>query len=248
MISAARGADGRDGDAQQHLSEESAHHQALGHFLWDAAGQQVEQLLVVETSGGAGVAGADDLTGLDLQVGHRVGARSLGEQQVPVHLVGVCALSGLADQHVADPHRVRLLPLQRALVERARLAVRHSVIDEQPVLEMLAGIGEVQPGQLGVAAGTVVDHGADHADQITAEGQRGVLERRVPAHPDVVVGQVNGVTGPLLHRGEIEPGAVADDDLDVVGQRRTALVHHRHLGAGLRADPDHHVAGGGVRC
>ena len=121
--------------------------------------------------------------------------------------------------------------LQRALVQRARLAVRHSVIDEQPVLEVLAGVGEVQADELGVAARAVVGDRADDPDQVAAEGQRGVLDGGVPADPHVVVGQVNGVAGPLLHRGELELCAVTDDDLDVVGQRGAALVHHRDLGA-----------------
>ena len=55
-------------------------------------GLQVEQLLVVEPAGGAGVPGADDLAGLDLEVRHRVGARAVGEHQVAVELVGVGAL------------------------------------------------------------------------------------------------------------------------------------------------------------
>ena len=53
------------------------------------AGHQVEQLLVVEAAGGAGVPGAGDLAGLDLQVGHRVGPGAVGEQQVAVELVRV---------------------------------------------------------------------------------------------------------------------------------------------------------------
>ena len=81
-----------------------------------AAGLQVEQLLVVEPAGGAGVAGADDLAGLDLQVRHRVGAGAVGEHQVAVQLVGVGALGAGPDQDVADPHRVRAVALQRALV------------------------------------------------------------------------------------------------------------------------------------
>jgi hypothetical protein len=57
----------------------------------DAARLQVEQLLVVEPAGGAGVPGADDLAGLDLEVGHRVGAGAVGEHEVAVELVGVGA-------------------------------------------------------------------------------------------------------------------------------------------------------------
>ena len=103
-------------------------------------------MLVVEPAGGAGVAGADDLAGLDLQVRHRVGAGAVGQHQVAVVLVGVGAGRLGPDQHVADPDRVRVLALQRALVGDPAAAVRHGVVDEQPVLEVLAGVGEVEPG------------------------------------------------------------------------------------------------------
>ncbi len=106
-------------DAQlvQHFTEEAAHHEAPGDRFGDPAGEQVEQLLVVEPTGGAGVARADELSCLDLQVRYRIGPRALGEQQVPVHLVGVGAFGGGPDQHVADPDGVGRLALQRALVE-----------------------------------------------------------------------------------------------------------------------------------
>ncbi len=110
-------------DLGDDLAEEAADHQPAGLFLRDAAGAQVEQLLVVETPGGAGVSGADDLAGLDLQVGHRVGARAVGEHQVAVHLEGVGAGGLGADQHVADPDGVRVgqrrirIPLQRTLIQ-----------------------------------------------------------------------------------------------------------------------------------
>ena len=56
------------------------------------------------------------------------------------------------DQHVADPDRVRALALQRALVGRRRLRQCGCVVvDEEPVLEVLAGVGEVEAEQLGVA-------------------------------------------------------------------------------------------------
>jgi hypothetical protein len=51
----------RDGDLGDDLAEEAADHQSAGLVLGDAAGLQVEQLLIVETSGGTGVSGADDL-------------------------------------------------------------------------------------------------------------------------------------------------------------------------------------------
>src|SRR5699024_7552504 len=80
-----------DIDLLDDLGEEAAHHQTTGLDLGDAAGAEVEQLLVVEATRRSGVARALDLTGLDLEVRHRVGARTLGEHQVAVELVGVGA-------------------------------------------------------------------------------------------------------------------------------------------------------------
>ena len=48
--------------------------------------------------------------------------------------------------------------------------MRDRVVDEEPVLEVLAGVGEVQPEQLGVAAGSGVGHLRIHPDQVAAEG------------------------------------------------------------------------------
>src|SRR3954447_2818420 len=167
--------DGGDADALDELGEEAADDQPPGLDLRDAAGLQVEELLVVEPAGGAGVARADDLAGLDLEVGHRVGTCPLGEHEVAVELVGVGALGGGADQHVADPHRVRGLALQRALVRDPAAAVRRVVVDERAVLQVLAGVGEVDAEHRGVAAGPgVADVGVDPHD-LAAERDRDVL-------------------------------------------------------------------------
>src|SRR3954470_9244349 len=123
-----------DAEVLHDVGEEAADDEAPGGLGVDAPRAEVEQLLVVEPAGGAGVPGADDLAGLDLQVGHRVGAGAVGEHQVAVQLVGVGALGLRPDQHVADPDRVRAVALQGALVGHVAAAVGHRVIDEQPVL------------------------------------------------------------------------------------------------------------------
>src|SRR3954466_12750772 len=69
------------GDAGEDLAEEPSDDQAACDVFGDAAALQVEQLLVVEATGRAGVAGPGDLTGLDLEVRHRVGAGALGEHE-----------------------------------------------------------------------------------------------------------------------------------------------------------------------
>ena len=55
------------------------------------------------------------------------------------------------------------------------------VVDEQPVLEVLAGVGEVQAEQLGVAARGRRTSTVGDADQVAAEGDDDVPERRVAA-------------------------------------------------------------------
>ena len=77
-------------------------------FLGDAAGPQIEQLLVVETSGGTGVPGARRSRRSRSRVGHRVGPGAVGEHQIAVHPEGVGSGGLGADQHVTDPDRVRV--------------------------------------------------------------------------------------------------------------------------------------------
>src|SRR5699024_2969912 len=81
-----------DRDGGDDLLEEAAHHELAGLDLGDAARAQIEQLLVVEPPGRAGMSGTGDLAGLDLQVRHRIGACPVREHQVAVDLVGVGAL------------------------------------------------------------------------------------------------------------------------------------------------------------
>src|SRR6476469_5318088 len=109
-----------DGDLAENLAEEPADAQPSRDVLRDAAALKVEPLLVVEAAGGARVPGARDLAGLDLQVGHRVGPGTTGEDEVAVELEGVGGLGRVADQHVADPHGAGPLALQGVLVVDAR--------------------------------------------------------------------------------------------------------------------------------
>ena len=220
------------GILSQQLGEEAAHHELAGLGLGDAPGHQVEQLLVVEAAGGAGVAGADDLAGLDLQVGHRVGPGAVGQDQVAVDLVRVGAGRLGPDQHVADPDGVRVVALQGAPVGDVAAAVRHRVVDQQAVLQVLAGVGEVEPVQLGLAAPAgVVDAGV-LPDQVAAERHLDVGHLGVAAQPEPDVLGLHRVGGPVGHRDQGQPGAVADEHLDVVGQRGRAgvLQHQRRLG------------------
>ena len=57
-----------------------------------------------------------------------------------------------------------------------------------------------------------------------AERDDDVLELGVAADAREVVGEVDGVVRPLLHGDDGELGALADDDLDVLGEAGLAGV------------------------
>src|SRR3954452_16712931 len=67
-----------DADVLDDVGEEAAHDQAPGGLGVDAARAEVEQLRAVEPPGAPAVPAPNDLAGLDLQVGHRVGAGAVG--------------------------------------------------------------------------------------------------------------------------------------------------------------------------
>ena len=165
---------------------------------------QVEQLLVVEAAGRARVPGARDVAGLDLEVRDGVGTGAVGEHEVAVLLVAVGAGRGVADEHVADPDGARAGALQRALVGDAAAGVRGVVVHVDLLLEVLAGVGEVEAERLDVGALLgEVRRGVDPHD-LAAERDDDVLEERVAAEAGEVAREVHGVVVPLLQRDDGE--------------------------------------------
>src|SRR5262245_24005154 len=162
--------DFRHTDPADQLGEEPADHEPPGLVLPDSPGLQIEQLLVVEAAGCARVAGADDLARLDLEIRYGVGPGTVSQHQIAVELEGIRADGLLADEHVADPYRARRGALQGSFVRDMAAAVRLRVVDEEPVLEVLAFIGEVDAEQLRITARPVVSHLREEAYQLAAEG------------------------------------------------------------------------------
>ena len=195
------------GDLGDDLAEEAAHHQAAGLVLGDAAGPQVEQLLVVETSGGAGVSGADDLAGLDLQVRHRVGAGAVGEHQVAVRLEGVGAGGLGADQHVADPHGVRV-GLARSpdrlaahpCTARASLQFGCAWSTSSRDSKCWPSSAKYRPSSSASPPGAAEPHRRRQPHDVAAEGDRDVPQHRVLAQRRVMRADVHRVVGPVGDR------------------------------------------------
>ena len=207
--------DRRHADLADQVVEEAVHDEAAGFLVVDAARAEVEQLLVVEAGGGRRVAGAGDLAGLDLEVGHRVGVAAVGEHEVAVLLVGLDALGDLADQHVADPDRVRALALQRALVER-RCSWCAARCGRRRAGARCAGPRRRSRGR--AARPSRRDRRSARWQSIRTTSppkrDRHVLVRRIATDERLVVREVDGVVGPVLHRDDRDVGTVADDDLD----------------------------------
>ena len=224
------------------VGEEPVHDEPARLDRRDAAALEVEQLLVVEPAGRRGVPGALDLAGLDLEVGHRVGLATLGQHEVAVALVRLDALGRLADQDVADPHRVRALALQRAAVVDVAVRTGLVVIDEQPVLDVLTGVDEVEAVHLEAAAGSGVVGGLDHPHDVAAEAGLERSDLGVAADPDRDVAEVDRVVVPELQRGELELGVVADQHGHLGDVPRAPGVLEHDGAAAVRADPDHDVA------
>ena len=72
------------------------------------------------------------------------------------------------------------------------------MVDEEAVLDVLAGVGEVEAEHLDLAAGAVVRRGDVVADHAAAEGDRDVLERGVATDHRALGAVVHGVVGPVL--------------------------------------------------
>src|SRR4051794_32126472 len=105
------------------LTEEARHDEAASFFFVDATRLQVEQLLIVEATGGTCVSGTLDVTSLNLEVRDRICARARRENQVSVCLVRVGARCVWSDKNVAYPNGPCALTLQSALVEHVTLGV-----------------------------------------------------------------------------------------------------------------------------
>lgn len=120
--------------------------------------------------------------------------------------------------------------------------MRSLVVDEEPVFQVLSGVGEVDTVGVDGAAGRGIRDVRGHPHDLPAEGHHDVAHRGVPTDDDVVLGQVEGVLGPFLEGDEGELGAVADEHRDQLRQPRRALVLEDDDRLGVPADGEHQVA------
>jgi hypothetical protein len=116
------------------------------------------------------------------------------------------------------------------------------VVDEQPRLEVLSVVGEVQPEHFDVTALRLEPRPGGQPHHVPTQGDGDVPQHRVLAQLRVVAADVDGVVGPVGDRHHGQSRGVADDEFDVVGVGSTAaLIEDDHR---LREflDPDLKVA------
>src|SRR5271166_2753374 len=137
-------------DPIEHVLEEALDDEARGGLVIEPAAAQIEQLLGVDRADGGAVRAAHVIR-LDLELGLGIGARTLGEQQISVGLVGVAALRALLDDDHAGVDRVRV-SVERALEEQITVRVAGAVALQRVVVELLRAAREDQTEHVALGA------------------------------------------------------------------------------------------------
>lgn len=100
--------DGRDADLFNKFTKEAAHHKLAGIGFGNAAGFEVEQLLVIEASHRRGMAGTDDVAVLDFEVRLGIGDGTRGQN---LRLSSYESVPGAVGWMSALPTQVECAPL-----------------------------------------------------------------------------------------------------------------------------------------
>ncbi|MPM62332.1 hypothetical protein SDC9_109198 [bioreactor metagenome] len=134
-----------------------------------------------------------------------------------------------------------VLALQRPAVVHPGDRLGGGVVDQQAVLEVLAGVGEVDAVLVQLAAHPGVVGGLGEPDQVAAEGGGDGPHRGVPADLHRGLPRVHGVLVPQLQLHEVDRGALADQDGHVRVVRRRAEMLQGDGRRGVVADRDDDV-------
>ena len=186
------------------------------------------------------MSGSLDLPRLQLEIGDGVGTRAVGEDEIAIDLVGIDAHGLGTHEDIADPHGVRVLALECALVEHRARAMGSVVVDEDTMLEVLAGIGEVEPEQLSLPTRRTIGHQGAQSDEVATQGHVCHEQACIAAEMRRMRADVHGIAIPGLVGDDRCLGSVAHADLDVAREHRgTAMLDHdRALAEGCELDDE----------
>ena len=136
---------------------------------------------------------------------------------------------------------MRVLALQTTTEVHVGLGAGGIVVDEQAVLDVLAGIGEVGTELGQVATGAVVGGGLGNAHGLAAEAGLGSADGGVTTDLEGDLGTVNGGVVPLLDEEDGHLGTVTDAEGPVLTETGHTTVTNDDGGLGMVADLDDHV-------
>ena len=110
------------------------------------------------------------------------------------------------------------------------------MVDQQPRLEVLTVVGEVQSEQFAYPTRGVEPGSRGQAHNVAAEGDRDVPQHRILAERGVMCADVHRVVFPVSDRHDCQPRRVTDDEFDVVGVGSAAALVDDDHGLGKLAD------------
>ena len=130
-------------------------------------------------------------------------------------LVRVSSYSLVTNEHITNPHGASTLTLERTLVVDTALGLRRIMVDINLLLNVLSGISEVDTVEDNGRARIRQDCGRVDSNDITAEGDKRVLELCIFANRGKVATQVQGVSVPLLNGDEVQTRTSTEHNFQV---------------------------------
>src|SRR5207237_3122387 len=193
----------------EHRHEEPLDDQPLSLAPRESPGHEVIELLLVHLSD-RGPVRATHVVREDLETRNAVGARRVGEQQIAVGLIGVCALRPFAhlDQALIDAARA---VLEAALDEQVAGAVIGQMALQGVEMEVLAAVAEHEAVDERPRAGPRQVEIRIRLRHPAAEQRLDPLQLAVASDTCPLIRVVIDAASPVLQRAEDELGALADE-------------------------------------
>src|SRR5215210_3624542 len=134
------------GDILECLSGESRYEERPRLGQGNAARAQIEEMILLEVAGGGAVA-ADDIIGVNLELGLGIELGGGGEQESVARLLAVGLLRAALDHHFALEDTAGFL-VEDAFEYFAAGAMRDTMPDEETGIAMLPVAEQIGPGDL----------------------------------------------------------------------------------------------------
>jgi hypothetical protein len=137
---------------------------------------------------------------------------------------------------------MRTLALERALVVDVAATIGVGVVDKQPMLVVLTGVGKEHAEQLNVSPGTGERGNRAQPNHVSPQGHRNLDQSGVSSDLKVLCREMYRVSGPVLQANQGEGGLVTYPHLKVLSKRGRAHVIQHDRGSSKWLHVDEGVA------